>query len=190
MKGTLLLLAALLCHPIAHSQIKSRPKYVYTSSQKEERKYPDTTEEKSKEKESDLKNYSSNLIVLKNANGSTEKIENLVHIIFLDPKSKSSQEMDFDRLPVGFISFDFVRKNEAPTKYTVKYMKTSKTDEATINWYVIIDWNEDYDIVKIYNWKKPTVIKGKSYANSVVLSKYGDETKPKYEMAFVTNRIY
>lgn len=136
-----------------------------------------------------LKNYSSSFITGVNADKSILKRESLVHIIFLDPISQSSEAMDFDQLPRGFISFNFVRRNESPTKYTLKYLKTSKSKSNTIYWYVIIDYNEDYDVVKVVDWKVPLTVKGKPYKYTIYLSKYGNHTSPLYEMGFVSTRI-
>lgn len=162
------------------------PKFIYSGEFKNDK--PDNYQFEDNP-DPDLKTYMSYDLIAENIQGETGSKETTVKIVFLDPKSQHKEGLGFRAQIVGFISVDFIRRNSYPEKYNVKYAKKTNEKNGITYWYVIIDYNEDYDIVKVCNLDKPIKFNGSAYSATITFSKYGTKVKPAYELVFLCNRI-
>lgn len=97
-----------------------------------------------------------------------------------------SDSKDFIRAPIGLV---YVTSASLTSPFTIKYLKKTNEKDGPTLWYVVINNNEVFDVIKVCNFKKATTVKGKVCTNDIILSKYGGENYPQFETHFLSEKV-
>ncbi|TWF33693.1 hypothetical protein FHW36_112134 [Chitinophaga polysaccharea] len=112
------------------------------------------------------------------------RLTELARIVITAPPPEDNN--DFTRGPIGLV---YVTSASLTGPFTIKYMKKTNEKDGPTFWYVVVNNNAVFDVIKVCNLKKATTVKGKVCTTDIILSKYGGENYPQFETHFLSQKI-
>ena len=110
-----------------------------------------------------------------------------VDMVFKDPKSATPKNAEFSKAPNGYMIVNDKDGNMSVT-YSIKYLKTTRDEDGTTDWYVIVDHNEKFNVATVIYWKKAIQFKSKSYKTAIQFQKRDSQGNTFDSIGFMCNK--